>query len=179
MVKKGDIIFINNKGLFSKIIRLVETGRFGQDVPSHCAVVMSIYSNKVMLIEANYLKGIKLVSLDVYNNEKCWFARMKEPRDIQKGLEWLNDQIGMRYDLMQIVGIFARGFFRLLGKKVYNKARFVRNFLNSKQKFICSELIEIYSSLTGKRLWHGAIGLVTPYDQWRSKEIEIYAEDDA
>lgn len=175
-IKKGDIVFVCNDGIFSHIIRLVESGKFNQSIPSHCAIVMSVYSNKVMLIEANYLKGVRLVSLDTYNNQKCWFARMKEPRDIQKGLEWLNERIGTRYDIMQLIGIFARGFFRLLGKKVYNKVRFIRNFLNSKQKFICSELVEIYAGITGKRLWKGSIGLVTPYDLFRSDKIEIYDE---
>lgn len=177
MIKEGDLIFVNNRGLFSKIIRLVETGKFNQDVPSHVAIVTSIYSNEIMLIEANYLKGVRLISLDIYNSQRCWFARMKEPRDIQEGLEWLNNQLGMRYDLMQLLGIFARGFFRLLGKRVYNRVRFIRNFLNSKQKFICSELVEIYAGITGKRLWKGSIGLVTPYDLFRSPFLEIYAED--
>ena len=171
----GDIIFFKNNSLLSRTIRLVETGKFRQDVPSHVAVIDFLPYGDVSLIEAQGLK-VRRARLSKYRKQKLWYARLKEPRDIQEGIHWLNQQIGKRYDFKQLVGIWLRGFWRLLGSKAYKKIRKIRNFLDSKQQFICSELIEGYAEKTGERLWHGDISLVTPYDLWRSSEVIIYEE---
>lgn len=167
-MKRGDILFTRNNSLLSKAIRVVETGRFGRNVPSHVAVIVDGY----FLIDATF-RGVRKAPIRTYNKNKRWIGRMKEPRDIEKGIEYLYGQVGKQYDFMQLVGIFARTGLRLFGKKIYNKSRFIRNFLDSKQKFICAELVAIYGEETGKRLWHHHPSNITPFDLWRSQEIEF------
>ena len=165
-LRRGNIAFVYGRGFISRLIQIVETGTFRKRVPSHVAIV---YNDK-MLIEANF-KGVMIVPVKKYRKCKVVYAEMNPPRDIDKGLLWAELQIGTRYDFAQLGGILARSFWRLFGKKVYNKSKRVRNFLNSKTRFICSEFLEMYASLTGGRLWHGKIGFVTPWDIMRSGSI--------
>ena len=96
---------------------------------------------------------------------------MKDPRDIQKGIEFLNDQRGLKYDKTAILGILLRATWRIFGERIYNKVKFMRNMLERKTRFFCSELVEIYAGMTGKRLWHSHSSLTTPFDQFRSEEL--------
>lgn len=90
-----------------------------------------------------------------------------EEKDIDNGLIWLDRQLGRRYDYSALIGIFIRALMRKLG---LNKGPF-KNFLESKIRFYCAELVETYAEKTGERLWHGPISYVTPYDLYRSRKI--------
>jgi len=176
-IKVGDIVFFRDNSLLSKTICLVETGKFGRIVPSHCGVVSCLAGENVYIIEAQF-GGVREVLIKKYKKSIKWYARMKGERDIQKGIDYLNNMIGRTYDIPQIIGIYMRGFWRLLGPKVYEKSRTVRNYLDSKTSFICSELVERYAEVTGDRLWpHAEISLITPYDLWRSSRLDIYRKE--
>ncbi len=170
-IKPGDFFFVRSNSFISRMVRLVETGKWKNDAPSHVAIVSSVYSDSIVLIEASMGIGIRIVNSKIYDNDTTWYKRMVEPRNIQEGLMWADKQLGISYDFPQIVGIFFRSFLRLLGKRVYNKSKTVRNLLDSKQKFICSELTEGFSEETGERLCSGDISLVTPHDQNRSNKL--------
>lgn len=171
-IKQGDIIFVNTGSWFSRIINLVQTGKFGQACPSHVAVVASVYSTAVMLIEAS-LQGVRIIKLDNYNKAKIWVKRIKDPKDVYKGLILVNDQVGTKYDFFQLGGILARAFFRLFGKCLYEKSRMIRNLLDSKTRFICSEVGYLFiQEATGKTPWHSHISQVTPFDLFRSELLE-------
>ena len=167
-LKVGDLIFVKDGSILSRAIRLVSTGRFLQDVPHHVAVVEAIEDNGATLIDANWFKGVRRVDLSVYNNATLWFMRLKEPRDIEKGIEFLQNQIGLGYDRLALLGIFGRAFYRLFGKRIYTKVKFMRNLLEVRTKFFCSEIVSIYGTETGKTLWRAHPSVTTPFDLWRS-----------
>ena len=165
----GDLVFVKSNSIVSKVVRLVSTGKVNQDVPHHVAVVTAIYSTAIVLTEAAWGSGVKTVPFSKYGKDTIWIMRMVEPRDIQKGLEFLHNQIGLGYDRTAIFGIFLRSFWRLLGPRVYNKIKRIRNFLDSKTKFFCSELVSYYGMETGKKLWNASPTETTPFDLWRSR----------
>ena len=166
--EEGDIIFTYTGSIFSKMINLVQTGKFNQKCPSHVAVVSSICANMVILTEAT-LQGVKMTKLDRYKNAIVWHKRIKSPKDLHKGLIFLNEQLDVPYDYVQLVGMLARTFFRLFGKRIYQKSKTIRNFLDSKQKFVCSELVGMFiKEVTGKDAWRAHLSQITPYDLWRS-----------
>ncbi len=170
-LKKGDIVFIDNESWLSKIIQVVTSGSLTKKVPSHVGIVIAIRSDKVTLIEAT-LRGVILTDMALYYRKILCVKRMRGARDMDRGLVWLASQVGIGYDYTQLFGMLARTFWRLFGKKVYERSRRVRNFLNSKQRMVCSELVEIFASITGKRLWKDQVGFVTPYDLSRSEELD-------
>ena len=170
-LKEGDIVFIDSKTWLSRMIQIVTTASLTKRVPSHVAIVSSIYSNTVVITEAT-LKGVIQSDLNIYYGKVLYVKRMREPRDIYKGLVWLNSELGRGYDYMQLFGILGRSFWRLFGDRVYNRSKRIRNLLDSKTRFICSELVEVFASVTGKRLWHGSIGFVTPADLNRSELLD-------
>ncbi len=184
-IKRGDIVFFKNNSLLSRTIRLVETGKPWQDVPSHVAIVADVVKNdyfpdktpEVILIEAQGLRVRKYL-LSSYKKQKIWYARIKEPVDIEAGLKWANKQIGKRYDFKQLIGIYLRGFWRLLGPRIYEKARKVKNYLDSRQQFICSELVyEDIEIATGKKPWDCEKGQATPWDIFRSLLLNVYVQE--
>jgi hypothetical protein len=167
-IKEGDIIFVHTNSWVSRMINLVQRGKFATGSPSHVAVVVSVHSSVVMLIEAN-LRGVVLVPLKTYDKSKVWHKRIKSPKKMQLGLILLNEQLGVRYDFLQLWGIAARAFFRLFGKRVYQKSKTIRNFLDSRTRFICSELVYLYiQEVTGKKPWKSHISQTTPWDLFRS-----------
>lgn len=155
----------------SRAIRLVSTGKFNQNVPHHVAVIIAIHANIVVITEAVWGHGVRLQNLSVYNKDTVWIKRMKEPRDIQKGLHFLHDQLGLKYDRFAILGILARATFRLFGKRIYNRVRFMRNLIEQRTKFFCGEITSIYGKMTGKTLWHHPPSMTTPYDLFRSEQL--------
>lgn len=169
-IQTGDIVFLRDNSLLSRTIRLVETGKFRQDVPSHVAIVLYNIGEELRILEAQF-GGVREVNLSIYKNPKLWFFRINKPCDIGKGIEWAEKQIGKKYDIPQLIGIFLRGFWRLLGPKIYEKSRKIRNFMNSRQSFICSEYVALYGKAMDKTFWHVADSQVTPYDLFRSKEL--------
>ena len=170
--EEGDIIFIYVGSWISKIINLTQTGKFNQKCPSHVAVVSGVYANMVVLTEAT-LRGVKITNLDRYKNVKTWHKRIKKPKDMQKGLIFLNEQLNIPYDYMQLVGMIARTFFRLFGKRAYQKSKTIKNFLDSKQKFVCSELTGMFiKEVTGKEPWRAHLSQITPFDLWRSQLLD-------
>ncbi len=172
LIRQGDIIFFKNNSLLSRAIRLVETGKFNMDAPSHVAIAYETSGEDIVLIEAS-CGSVRMNLLSRYKGCKVWVKRMKDPKDVEKGLGWARLQIGKKYDYFQLIGILLRGFFRLFGPKVYEKSKLVKNFLDSKCQFICSEFAESYAEKAKERLWPTAnIGEVTPYDLFRSQILD-------
>jgi len=174
MIKRGDLIFFSDDSLLAKTISLVETGKTGMKAPSHIAVISRIAIDAVYIVEAQF-GGVREIDMSIYDKSKKQYATMQGERDIDIGIDWLRDQIGKKYDVKQLIGIWMRGFLRILGPWWYEKSRTVRNFLDSRQSFICSELVERYAEITGSRLWPKAdISQVTPWDLYRSDGITFY-----
>ena len=181
-VEAGDIFFTCDDSWISKIIRFVTTGgKINKLVPSHCGVVLLTYINNDTIIVHTIEALFHGVRHHILNNYcKCgtnvWLARMRGERDYQKGLKWLEKQVFVNYDIFQLLGIFIRAILQFLVTKAGLKSPKIKNFLASKQKFICSELVENFAIQSGERLWKGDVQQVTPYDLYRSDKIDIYEE---
>lgn len=183
-IKKGDILTFRNDGLLSWAIRLVTTGKFGQDTASHVAIVQRVDIEGVWIIHATSPK-VKISNLKEYRKYKIWRQEIIEPCDIVKGLAWAEEQQGVAYDFLQGAGLFFRAFLRILGSKVYKWSRKVRNFLDSKQDFICSEFASFTILETGKTMPKGIhLSQITPHDLhkanrwgWLTKPEEIIWDD--
>ena len=168
MVKPGDLVFVRGRSLLSKAIGFVSTGgKFRNFAPSHIAIVAATTSSNILLIEAAF-SGIRYTNLDTYKNYTVWIKRVVGSYDIKTSLEWADSKVGTRYDYLQIMGILSRSLLRLFGKRLYRKSKSIRNFLDSKQKFICSEFVGKIFKRLGIILWHGDISHWTPHDLNRS-----------
>ena len=173
-MKRGDLVFFYDDTLLARTISLVETGKPNRKAPAHVAIITLITDDATYIMEAQF-GGVREVSISIYAKAKKWYASMNGERDIEKGITWLYSQVGEKYDTAQIVGIWMRGFWRLWGPWWYAKSRKVRNYLDSRQSFICSELVEKYAEITGGRLWPNAeLSQVTPWDLMRSDFITFY-----
>jgi len=173
IISVGDLVFMKNESVLSKAIRLVSTGKIGQEVPSHVAIVLNVLNDDIELIEANYT-GVRRIMLSKHKNCTFWFAQMRSPRAINLGIYWAISQKGKGYDYTALISIFLRSFVRLLSPAVYNRIKFLRNLLESKMRWFCSEYVCFYARETGKDLWHHAPSETTPYDVFRSPEIILY-----
>ena len=172
VIKRGDILFFKNSSLISKIIRVVETGKWKMEVPSHTAVVKKIDFNGIGLIEASF-SGIREINLKAYKHYTMWVGTMKPPRDIDKGLEWFENSLGRPYDYSALAGILLRAGIRMFSPKIYSKVKWMKNILNSKIAFFCSEAVAWYASITGKKLCEEHFSTNTPFDVWKSDQVDV------
>lgn len=175
MIKIGDLVFMRSNTFMGWAIRTVSTGRLKSTAPNHVAIVTGVTPDEVILLEAGF-KGVALTTLKAYDKQKVWIKRMKEPRNIPKGIEWALGQQSKGYDFTALLGILCRSSVRLLGPKVYNKVRGFRNLLNSRTRFLCSELASKYGAMTGKPLWDADFSVTTPFDLIRSPLLEDVKE---
>lgn len=177
-IKPGDIFFTCDNSLISKAIRFVETG--GKlplkTIPSHVGIITHISLDKIYIVEASFW-GVRASILRLFFKKGVylWLAHLKPPRHIETGLKWATTQIGVKYDFTALIGIFLKASLRFLPQKI-QRWKFIKNYLESKERFFCSEFVEMFSGLTGKRLWYGDESLVTPFDQYRSEQKTIYEE---
>lgn len=169
-IKPGDNIFFMDNGLLSRTIRLVSTGKKGVETASHMATVHSIDLEGVWIVEAAWPTTRK-INLKRYRKSKMWVRNFNDPEAFRLALKWAATQ-NMPYDPMHIVGIFLRGFTRLLGPKIYARNRRMRILLSSKIRFICSEFCAYILKMAGYPLPACAhITQLTPND---IKKTEIY-----
>ena len=174
-VAVGDIVFFMNDTWLSKAIRLVETGFFSTIAPSHVAIVETVLDDDLGLIEALY--SVKRNKMSAHMGSYVWIARIKDPKDIAKGLAFVQSKVGDGYDYLALAGIACRCFWRLMGTWVYEHSLRVRNFLASKQKFFCSELgYDCCQQATGLEPCHENSEECTPYDLFRSTLLNVYQQ---
>lgn len=189
MVLPGDLIFFRDNTFISKAIRLCSTGKFNQDVPSHVGIALRPCDNfaeqliDYVMLEATWT--VREGKVSARPNATVWVMRIKDPKNNEKALAWAKTQVGKGYDYTALVGIWLRSFTRLLGPWVYSKSKKVRNYLESKTKFFCSEYgFEYMKKSTGRDPWDSVPAETTPYDLFRSKDLieiqktgRIYAEN--
>lgn len=122
-MKRGDIVFVQGKGLISRMIRYVDEGKY-----SHVAVAAS--SHKV--IEADI--DTKVAVREFYPEEYNVVDVIDLGLSRQKRMDVYNASlrmIGVRYDYPQLIWYVLRKFLGLKG----------RNKLNNPRNYICSELV--------------------------------------
>ncbi|MCY8228712.1 hypothetical protein MOC30_14075 [Bacillus spizizenii] len=122
-MKKGDIIFVQGKGIVSKIIRMFDRGKF-----SHVAIAMS--ESQVIEADVDTEVAVRPLSMDKYrlveivDLELTFEQREKVIRSALK-------MIGTKYDYIQLLWYALRKIFRFRG----------RNRLNNPKYVICSEMV--------------------------------------
>jgi Permuted papain-like amidase enzyme, YaeF/YiiX, C92 family len=131
VLRRGDIVFVQGKGIIADITRFFDKGMF-----SHCAIAIS--DSKVIeadidtrvavrpFIREDY-KVIEAIDLGFTNKQ-----RMDVYNSAVK-------QLGRKYDYIQLIWYALRKFLRLKG---YNR-------LNNPRYVICSELVFIVLNETG------------------------------
>jgi len=172
-IKAGDIFFTRNNSIISRAIRLVETGKFKQDVPSHCGIIESVceVDGKIRIFTLESLFGGTVSGLlENYcrKGTHVWIKRTKGYFRTEQALLWAYKQRFVKYDALALLGIFIRAIMRKLGLE---KFPMIKNYLNSKRRFYCSEYVGHYGKKGGVKYWKGDISFWTPYDIYRSKKL--------
>ena len=174
----GDIFFSNDNSLLSKIIRYVETGGKilnTKNIPSHTGIITDVYTinnrSYVNIIEATYT-GVWKSTIDKYlkKNVRLWIARIKDPKNIEKGISWAMSQQGRKYAFWQLGAILILALLRWTNAKM-KRHKLLSQLLDKRQKFICSELVTIYSRQVDHNIKEGDPNFLTPWDLFRSNEI--------
>ena len=123
LLKRGDIVFVQGKGIISKIIRLFDRGTY-----SHCAVAIS--DSRVIEADVDTKVAIRPFNKDKYNEVEVidLGLSLKQRKEVY---ETAMSMIGTRYDYFQLLWYVLRRIFKLKGK----------NRLNNPKYVICSELV--------------------------------------
>ncbi|MCC3687529.1 YiiX/YebB-like N1pC/P60 family cysteine hydrolase [Bacillus cereus] len=124
-VRQGDIVFVQGKGIISKLVRFVDRGIF-----SHVAIAVSethiieaTAGSKVAVIpfdksEYNIIEVVDL-GLTAHQRRMVYNCAMR--------------YVGRRYDYLQLIWYVLRKMFHLTGE----------NKLNNPHNMICSELVYV------------------------------------
>jgi hypothetical protein len=126
-MKSGDIIFVRDNSLISKLIRLIDHGKF-----SHVAIAVSDSD----ILEAQYNTKTRITPFYFTDYEIVDLGLSDEK--MKRVAELAPKLVGYKYDFLEIVTIFVRNVFD----------RKFRIF-NSPKAYICSELVEFVLSDIG------------------------------
>jgi uncharacterized protein YycO len=131
IVRRGNILFVQGKGILGNLIRLVDKGTY-----SHCAIVVS----DKHVIESDYDTSVAVVRFDsseyrIIDEIDLGLTHEQRKAVHDKALEY----VGKKYDYVQLIWYVIRKIFKLKGK----------NPLNNPNNIICSELIFLVLSETG------------------------------
>jgi hypothetical protein len=123
IVRRGDIVFVQSKGLISKLIRFFDKGKY-----SHCSIAVS----DSRVIEANYDTRVAVRPLE---KNRCNIIEVVDlglkPEQRRSIYNESMKYVGKRYDYVQILWYVLRKVFHLKG----------RNKFNNPNHMICSELV--------------------------------------
>jgi hypothetical protein len=120
-MKSGDIVFVSDKSLLSRLIQYFDHGKF-----SHVAICV----DENNILEAQYDVKSHIVPFSYVNYEIVDLGLSKEQR--KRVSEIAVSLTGYGYDYLEILSIFIRNVFDRKFK-IYN----------SPKNYICSELVEI------------------------------------
>lgn len=133
----GDLVFCSGKYWISGVIRYFSGSMF-----SHVGIIYrDVYLNRVMILEAEIIYGVRLAPLskymkDYHGNRKPYkgrmlLAKMRKPiseEEMKKVISYGMDELTRPYDNWEI--------FRILLRVLFRKGRKERN-----RSYICSELV--------------------------------------
>ncbi|WP_161513222.1 YiiX/YebB-like N1pC/P60 family cysteine hydrolase [Bacillus sp. AIIW2] len=149
----GDIVFVNGNTPISRIVKLIDGGRF-----SHVAVAVS----ETHIIEAQYFTKVRITPLKYRDFEVVSVNLSDEQRDkiVHLGIQL----VGKWYDYLQVFWYF---FNKLLSLDF-------RGVWNSKNNLICSELVDRLLSQVGYIPENLFLGDVTPSELYEYlKKIDL------
>lgn len=145
MLKMGDIVFVKNDTFISKLIK-----RFTNSDYSHCGIIIS----PMHIYETNYNINSSIQHFS-YNKNMCDIYRVNFEFDEEKFKEFISNNIGNKYDFMEILKIIFR----------INKA-------DNDNEYICSTLVrDAFKYASGIDLVDENIKVCTPEDIAKSKYL--------
>lgn len=187
-LKFGDLIFVDSRSslnILGRAIRIMEAGGVHPDgyfMPNHNGIVVEenedIYQVKVI---QSAILGVKVVPLGLWvSHRKCnivatryrgHFADYKK----RQMKVWLKTKIGLPYDYLSFLPILAKYFLlKCVENPIIRKIiKHLPNPLDSKTRFICSELVfRAFQEVLGVIIWTDIHpSYVSPYDELRSKKF--------
>lgn len=160
----GDVIFFkkDENSFISKVIAKMTRSEY-----SHVGIIIGYdkANNVVTIIESNRFVDtrVDLIELDKYKHVIYTIGdKSKEQMDLMRKLSY--KAIGIKYDYMQIVGLF---FSLLLNRREYA-------WFNSGNKLICSEFVDIVYYKSGvKRKGVYSLGNVTPQELFEVYDFKV------
>lgn len=130
-MKKGNLVFVQGKGIISKIIRFFDKGHY-----SHVAIAVD--SDFVIEADVDTKVVVRGFEPDKYSKITVLDLGLS-PDEAEHVVDEASLLIGTRYDYMQLVWYGFRKMFNIKGK----------NRLNNPKNVICSELVFIVLSKAG------------------------------
>lgn len=160
----GDVLFFrkDENSFISRAIAKMTKSEY-----SHVGIIIGYdkANNVVTIIESNRFVDTRV---DLIELDKCKHViytigdKSKEQMDLMRKLSY--KAIGIKYDYMQIVGLF---FSLLLNRREYA-------WFNSGNKLICSEFVDIVYYKSGvKRKGVYSLGNVTPQELFEVYDFRI------
>jgi uncharacterized protein YycO len=130
-VRRGDLVFVQGKGIIARIIRFFDRGTF-----SHVAIVLD--DCRVIEADVDTKVAVRRFDANEYNViEVCDLGlTLKQRREVM--YEALA-MVGTRYDYIQLLWYGLRKMFGLKGRNRFNNPKYV----------ICSELVFIVLDKAG------------------------------
>lgn len=144
-MQAGDIIFVRGHSPISRIIKLLD-GEF-----SHVAIAVS----DTHIFEAQRFTKSRITTLYFDDYEVLSLRLDKNNQERVRDLAKL--MCGYKYDYWQVFGFLIEKLFGFDRK----------NFMNSKDRYICSELIDIILFLLEIIPYNDYIGDLTPNELYR------------
>ena len=167
----GDVIFFRKENTFiSSVIAKVTNSEF-----THVGLIIGYdEATKVAtIIESNRFVDTRIdrIELDELRHV-VYTTGDKSQSQIDRILEYANRTIGIKYDYLQIIGFLFTFMFKSHGRKWFSR------WFNSKNKLICSELIDLVYYKAGiKRNNVIDLGNVTPQELLQVYDFRLKKED--
>jgi uncharacterized protein YycO len=153
----GSVVFFKNDSFISNIISNITKSEY-----THVAIIVDYdkLTNIATIIESDRFVNTRMTTVYIDSNHII-YSVMNITDDVRNRIvEYAFNQLGKRYDYLQIFGLFI--------SLVFNGDRYA--FFNSSNKYICSELIDLayYKSGVNRRNSLN-IGNITPKEL-----LEVY-----
>ena len=156
-MRKGDLIFVKNKGWLFDRVRKVTNSDF-----DHIAICVS----DKYLIEATPTRGVAREKISKYAMDEYEACRLKdEYRDnVNSMVSYCESKLGKKYDLLQVLSLYILIILGI-GRTV--------DPLDVREAFVCSELIGQGAEEAGIIFAEDvAIDRLTPADIYNSDKLE-------
>lgn len=163
----GDVVFFRkNNSLISKMIAKITKNEF-----THIGLIIGYdKENKIVkIVESNRFVNTKINTIELKKCKHVVYTTVKKKtkEQVYTIMNLAYKFAGIKYDYWQIIGLFLSLLFKRRGNA----------WFNSKNKLICSELIDIiyYKAGIERRGTH-SLGNVTPQELFEVYDFRIRKE---
>jgi len=161
----GDVIFFrkNNKSIISRLIAKITKSEF-----THVGLIIGYdeNTNMIKIIESNRFVNTRVNTIELNKCRHTIYTTKEEKTEeqIYTIMKLAYEYVGVKYDYLQVIGLFLSLLFKKKRKP----------WFNSKNKLICSELIDIiYHKVGIKRNSLCNLGNITPKELLEVYDLEI------